>query len=288
MLPASGQIGQLSPGHETEVLMIHDLPEGSLIGGRFLIKKKLGAGGMGVVYLADDKQLNQPVAFKVLAPAFATNTLAMERFKREVRVVRQLDHPAITRVYDTGKLGSTLFYTMEYVDGTPLNVLIKNKMRLELGPAARIVSLIADVIDHAHAVAVHRDLSPDNVIILNNGNIKLLDFGQAKTTTVESDLTRVGIHLGKILYAAPEQRANAKDVDHRADIYSLGAIAYEMIAGKAPIVYEPLAQKIPSLPAEVDTVIAKAMAADPDHRYQAARPFAQDLIDIHRKHAPPT
>lgn len=268
--------------------MTHDLPEGSLIGGRFLIKKKLGAGGMGIVYLADDKQQNHPVAFKVLAPAFATNSLAVERFKREVRVIRQLDHPAITKVYNTGKCGGTLFYTMEYVDGVPLNVFLKQNGPLDLAATVPIVNLLADVIDHAHAHTIHRDLSPDNVVLLQDGAIKLLDFGQAKAMDSDLDLTKPGIHLGKILYAAPEQRANAKDVDHRADIYSLGAMTYEMLAGKAPIVYEPLLPKVPGLPAEVETVIARAMAKEPKDRYEAARPLAQALADIHREHAKAT
>lgn len=265
--------------------MTDNLAEGSLIGGRFLIRKKLGAGGMGIVYLADDRETAQPVAFKMLAPAFAANDLAVSRFKREVHVARQIDHPAITKVYNTGRIGATLFYTMEYVDGIPLDRHIKQQTRLSLDETVRIVGQLADVIDHAHTVAVHRDLSPDNVVLLPDGTLKLLDFGQAKTTAVESDLTRPGVHLGKIVYAAPEQRANAKDVDHRADIYSLGAMTYAMLAGKVPIVYKPLLDHAPDLPREVEPVVAKAMATDPADRYPAARPFAQTLRDIWAQYA---
>jgi len=253
------------------------LKTGDIIGDRYTIRGKLGAGGVGEVYLAYDGQRETEVAFKVLLPQFAANTLAKKRFKREATLQRGLDHPAIVSVYDRGRIGEALFYTMEYVKGTTLKTALTRRGSFDAHETGRIVSLIAEGLDHAHGTAIHRDLSPDNIVIVRDGSVKILDFGQGKERVVSSDLTAVGIPLGKLTYSAPELRANARSADHRADIYSLGAMAFEMLTGAAPYAFEPFRDRVPATPSGCESAIAKAMATAPEDRYDSACAFANDF-----------
>jgi serine/threonine-protein kinase len=151
-----------------------------------------------------------------------------------------------------------------------------------LGSVVRILSLLCNALEHAHQFTVHRDLSPDNVMVLQDGSIKLLDFGLAKLTNAQSALTMIGISLGKQEYMAPEQRASAAEVDKRADIYSLGVMFFEMLAGRLPKGGERISGERPDLPLECDAFVRKAMATDPDGRFRNAREFRHALNYVYR------
>lgn len=247
-----------------------------VIGNRYEVFRMLGQGGIGIVYLVHDRQRKEEVALKVLRPEFAKHELALQRFMREVKAVRQIDHEGIVKVYDTGKLGDVLFYTMEYVEGTPLSNLIKQ------GPlgAAEAMALVADACDilsAVHEVAIHRDISSDNVMKSKEGTLRLLDFGTARIAGQESDLTAVGMHLGKQCYSPPEQMSDARSVDARADIYSLGMLLYELLAGKLTYGFESVCVARPELPPVCDEILKKALAGDPNDRYQSAAEMRDTL-----------
>jgi len=152
-----------------------------------------------------------------------------------------------------------------------------------LGYTVRILSLICHALEHAHKVTIHRDISPENVMVMPNGDVKLLDFGLAKITTMDSNLTRIGVSLGKIQYSAPEQRMDAKNVDHRTDIYSLGVMFFEMLSGQLPLGSSNLRSLAKDLPSEVDHLVAKTIAPDPEERYDSAEEFRLALLNTYQR-----
>lgn len=255
---------------------------GDIIVGRYEVQKMLGRGGMGMVYLVWDRELQQPMALKTLLPQYLSSSHAVKRFVREVNAVRQLDHPCIVKVFDANQVGSILYYTMEYVDGVSLYKWMKKKGKLGLGSVVRILSLLCHALEHAHQYTIHRDLSPDNVMVLQNGGIKLLDFGLAKLTNAQSAFTMIGVSLGKQQYMAPEQRASAAEVDKRADVYSLGVMFYELLSGQLPKPGVKLTSLVPELHAEADAFVEKAMAREPDLRFQDAREFRHALAHLYK------
>lgn len=264
-----------------------DIDVGSIIADRYEITKLLGKGGMGMVYRAKDWQRKEDVALKTLLPKYAANAQAVRRFKREVEVARQLDHPCIVKIYDAQRLDDLLFYTMEYLDGKSLRTLIQGRQKhnkhMGIGSTVRILSLLCHALEHAHDYTIHRDVSPENVMVQPNGDVKLLDFGLAKLETFDPDLTRVGISLGKVQYGAPEQRIDAKTVDHRADIYSLGIMFFEMLTSELPMGSEKITAFSKELPASCDALYLKATARKPADRYQDAREFRKALERIYQQ-----
>lgn len=270
------------PDKETLKKLTAGFKPGDVIVNRYEVQKMLGRGGMGMVYLVHDREMNQSMALKTLLPQYLSSSHAVKRFVREVNAVRSLDHPCIVKIYDAQQIGSILYYTMEYVDGTSLFKYMKKKGKLGLGSVVRVLSLLCHALEHAHQYAIHRDLSPDNVMVLSNGNIKLLDFGLAKLTNVESQFTMIGVSLGKQLYMAPEQRMSAAEVDKRADIYSLGVMFYELLTGQHPKGDTKLTDLIPELPREADAFVNKAMAKDPKDRFQDAREFRLALAELYK------
>jgi serine/threonine-protein kinase len=260
---------------------------GSLFADRYEIKKRLGRGGMGMVYLAQDWNLHKEIALKTLLPKYAKNTQAVKRFTREVSAAMQLDHPCVIKIFDARKHEDILFYTMEYLDGKSLRELMiareKRGQHMGMGSTVRILSLICHALEHAHKITVHRDVSPENVMVMANGEVKLLDFGLAKLESIEPDLTRVGISLGKIQYGAPEQRADAKNVDLRADIYSLGIMFFEMLSGAFPMHGGKLTELVKGLPSECDALVKKATARNPEDRYASAKEFRLALQAIYER-----
>ena len=255
---------------------------GELIADRYEVQKMLGRGGMGMVYLVWDREAQQPVALKTLLPQYLSSSHAVKRFVREVAAARQLDHPCIVKVYDARQIGALLFYTMEYVDGVSLFKWMRKKGKLGLGSTVRILSLLCHALEHAHQFTVRRDISPDNVMVLRNGQVKLLDFGLAKLTNVQSAFTMIGVSLGKQDYMAPEQRLSAAGVDKRADIYSLGVMFYQLVSGELPRLGTRLTNLVPDLPKEADDFVEKAMAQSADERYQDAREFRLALAHIYK------
>ncbi|MDP7639511.1 MAG: serine/threonine-protein kinase [Candidatus Hydrogenedentes bacterium] len=234
--------------------------QGDLIANRYEVLKDLGRCGMGAVYKVLDRETTVTCALKTLLPQYSENRRAAQRFIQEINAIRQLDHPGIVHIYSAQRLDGLLYYTMEYINGTSLRSWMKKKGRFGIGSTYQILSLLCDALEHAHRYTVHRDVSPENIMITPDGNVKLLDFGLVKITSANNSFTRVGVSLGKIQYSAPEQRADAKNVDHRADLYSLGVMFYEMLGNQLPINGKPLRQLAPDLPVECDAFIEKAMA----------------------------
>jgi serine/threonine protein kinase len=256
----------------TESGLFHEMvfKLGQTIGGRYFVQETLGQGGVGVVYKVHDNERNRTVALKVLLPQYRDNEQAIARFKREVEVLRKLNHRAIVGVFDAGRIAELFFYTMEYVDGPSVQDWIKREKRLDYTSAVGVFTQVAEALEHAHSIAVHRDLSSDNVLVLGSGAVKLLDFGQAKLEITDSPLTAAGISMGKVFYCAPEQRMNAANVDKRADIYSMGVLLYEMLSGEMPLPYAPLQERFPDVPDGVDAIVLRMLARNPDDRYSSA------------------
>lgn len=255
---------------------------GELFGDRYIIQGKIGRGGMGSVFLALDKKTGRQVALKTLHKRYADNRSAIARFIREIATVRQLNHPGIVKILDAQKLDDMFFYTMEYVEGKSLRSLLQLRQKLEFPSVVRILCLVADALSHAHTITIHRDLSPENIMVVRDGTIRLLDFGLAKLEDGFKDLTVTGVDLGKVQYMAPEQQVNAGKVDCRADLYPLGVMFFELLTGRAPQEGRKLTELRPDLPPEADVFLEKAMARDPDQRFQSAVAFRDALFALYR------
>jgi len=253
---------------------------GDVIVDRYRIKGKIGKGGMGEVYMVRDIKTGERLALKTLLPQFAQDKKVVDRFIREVNAQRILDHPGIIQIFGARQVENTLFYVMEYLDGVSVRAMLK-RGRIDFNVTFRILYLLCDALTHAHKHTVHRDLSPDNIMVLRDGSVKLLDFGLAKLTESESDLTRTGIFIGKIHYCAPEQGVDAKHVDHRADIFSLGVMFHEMLSGDLPFANKKLTELVRELPRECDDFVEKARALDPADRFQTAKEFQNELVRIY-------
>ncbi len=285
--------------------MDHQFEPGTLVGGRYEIRSMIGKGGMGQVYLALDRQTNTDVALKTLHAKYTSNSHALARFTREVKLARQLNHPGIVKIFDARHWNNTLFYTMEYLNGKSLRQWIRQKHRLDLGSTVRVLCLVADALDHAHRITIHRDLSPENIMVLPDGSIRVLDFGLAKLDDQFKGLTTIGINLGKAHYMSPEQEEDASVVDHRADLYSMGVMFYEMLAGRSPRMMTDAAMqgqaafldvlagraappitKITDirsdLPPEANDFVNKALAKNPDDRFSSAAEFRAALLNLYK------
>lgn len=256
--------------------------QGKTIGDRYVIREKIGRGGMGSVFLALDKKTGQMVALKMLHAKYAGSKHAVARFVREVTTARSLNHPGIVKILDACKVDNMLFYTMEYVEGKTLRRWLQTRHRLEFQSVVRVLCLVADALSHAHKITIHRDLSPENIMVLKDGSIRLLDFGLAKLDDQFKGLTVVGANLGKLQYMAPEQQLDPSAVDFRADLYSLGVMFYELLTGQAPRPGVKLSELCPGLPPGVDGFAEKAMAAEPDQRFQSAFEFREALLALYR------
>ena len=245
------------------------------------IVEKLGRGGMGVVYKAEDSRLRRPVALKFVSGDLVSDAEALSRFQREARTASALNHPHICTIYDIGEQDGRSFIAMEYLEGATL------KDRLAAGPLGldtvlRLGIQIADALDAAHSAnVIHRDIKPANIFISSRGHAKILDFGLAKigaTTSHEADFTTAagtlqGVVMGTVAYMAPEQ-ARGEPVDHRADLYSVGLVLYEMAKGTRPA--PAIRLRVEQSP-ELELVISKCLETDPDLRYQHAADLRTDL-----------
>lgn len=264
--------------------------------GRYRIKTELGRGGMARVYRAFDPISNREVAIKVLPSEMLHNLVTRARFKRELKLIASLEHPAIVPVYDVGEENDQPFFVMRYMSGGSLAAMIK-KGRFSLSDAAVIIERLASALDHAHSKGIiHRDIKPDNVLFDGSNNPYLSDFGVAKFIEASVSATDAGPNeaMGTPAYISPEQ-ARGENIDHRADIYGLGAILYEMLTGERPYagdtvisvaiqhVNDPVPEILkarPDLPVEVDTIIRTAMAKEKQKRYPAALDLALALNKV--------
>ncbi|HSM15379.1 MAG TPA: serine/threonine-protein kinase, partial [Gemmatimonadales bacterium] len=206
------------------------------LSGRYTIERELGAGGMATVYLAEDMKHRRNVAVKVLRAELAA-TVGPDRFLREIETVAQLTHPHILPLHDSGDANGFLYYVMPYVEGESLRSRLAREGELPIADAVRLLRDVADALALAHRRGVvHRDIKPDNVL-LSGQHAYVTDFGVAKAVseaTGRQQLTTVGVTLGTPTYMAPEQAAADPNVDHRADLYAFGVLAYEMVAGRPP------------------------------------------------------
>ncbi len=256
------------------------------LAGRYQVERVLGEGGMATVYLAHDQKHNRKVAVKVMRPELAA-TLGADRFLREVQVAAQLSHPHILPMHDSGESDGVLYYVMPYVEGETLKERIAKEGQLSVNDAMRLGREVAEALAYAHTRGIiHRDIKPGN-ILLQSGHALVADFGIARALGDEGEvLTKTGLAVGTPQYMAPEQATGEREVDGRADIYALGAVMYEMVAGEPPFT-GPTARSIitrslteaprsltvsrSGLSASVDSAIMKALAKSPADRYANAQ-----------------
>jgi serine/threonine protein kinase/tetratricopeptide (TPR) repeat protein len=263
---------------------------------RYVLERELGRGGMATVYFAHDLRHDRPVALKVLHRELAA-TLGPERFLREIRTTARLDHPHILPVFDSGEAGGLLWYTMPYVDGETLRGRLRREVQLPVDEAVRLAGEVADALDYAHRHGVvHRDVKPEN-ILLSEGHARVADFGVARALEAASgsQLTETGLAVGTPTYMSPEQ-ASAGTVDARSDVYALGCVVYEMLAGEPPysgptpqaILAKRFTDPVPSIhrirdvvPDLLDRAISKALARLPADRFQTAAEFGRAITAEH-------
>ncbi len=269
---------------------------GALFAGRYQIIEELGHGGMGRVFRALDRKLNEEVALKLVKPEISSDEKTLERFRIELKLARKISHRYIGRMYELLEDGGTHFITMEYVPGEDLKSLLHRVKQLSPSTALLIARQIAAGLGEAHRLGiVHRDLKPSNVMIDKEGDAKIMDFGIARSAKREA-LTGEGVIIGTPEYMSPEQ-AEGKEVDGRSDIYSLGVILYEMVTGRAPFEGEsPLAVAMkhksetppdprklnPQIPAELGQLILKCLEKERTHRFPSAEEFLSALGQVER------
>jgi serine/threonine protein kinase len=261
--------------------------------GKYDLLEKIAEGGMGTVYRGRDRESGTIVAIKVVAPHMAENEVLLKRFEQEYTAARHLDHPNIVRALDFGNAGSSPYLVMEYVDGESLGQKLEREGPLPEKEAIRLIAQVAQGLYRAHKEKlIHRDVKPDNVMITADGQAKLTDLGLVKEVEADLNLTRTGRGLGTPHFMAPEQFKNAKNVDPRCDIYSLGATLYMLVTGEMPFKSSgpldaymkkienkivPPREIVPSLSERTDWAIRRALSADPDQRPSTCREFVEDL-----------
>lgn len=267
------------------------LTKGQKINDRYEIIKTIGEGGMANVYLANDTILDRKVAIKVLRGDLSNDEKFIRRFQREALSVSNLSHPNIVEVYDVGEEDGQYYIVMEYIEGKTLKQLLKKRETLTLPEVIDIMLQLTDGLAHAHeSYIIHRDIKPQNIMILDNGLVKITDFGIAMALNA-TQLTQTNSVMGSVHYLPPEQ-ANGKSATVKSDIYSLGILMYELITGSVPfkgdnaveIALKHMKEKIPSIrkqnptiPQSVENIVIKATAKNPRNRYESVKEMHDDL-----------
>ena len=259
----------------------------------YTVIRLLGQGGMGAVFQARQASLDRMVAIKVLPARTADDPAGhAERFRNEARTLARLGHPNIVTIHDSGTLpDQQLYFVMEFVDGLDLARMIRDSGRLPAVQAVALVSQVCNALDYAHRQGViHRDIKPGNVLIDRQGQVKVADFGLAKIRVTSEELpqTRSNLALGTPDFVAPEMLSSPASVDHRADLYAIGVMLYQMLTGEVPRgLFKLPSQRIPGLDPRLDAIICQAMAPDPMERYQSAIEI-RSVLELVRASPEPT
>jgi len=271
-----------------------ELTSGMVFASRYQIIEELGKGGMGRVYRVLDKKLNEEIALKLIKPEIAKDKKTVERFSNELKIARKIGHKNVARMFDLNEEKGTHYITMEYVRGEDLKKLIRKMVRLSAGQAIPIAKQICEGLGEAHRLGVvHRDLKPQNVMVDEDGNVRIMDFGIARSLESKG-ITGAGVMIGTPEYMSPEQ-VEGKEVERRSDVYSLGVILYEMITGQVPfegdtpftigVKHKSETPKDPKelnaqIPDDLSRVILKCLEKDKDKRYQSTGALRSELINI--------
>ena len=270
---------------------------------RYVLERELGRGGMATVFLAHDVKHDRPVALKVLLPELAAS-LGPDRFQREIRLAARLQHPHILTVHDSGETAGQLWFTMPFVEGESLRERLRRERQLSVEDAMQIAREAARALDYAHQRGViHRDIKPENILLTKDGSTLVADFGLARALGGDEHLTQTGMSVGTPAYMSPEQAAGDRNLDGRTDIYSLGAVLYEMLAGESPyagptvqaMLLKRLTDPVPSVrrlrptvPEGIDHAVQKALAPVLADRFATAGQLAQALQAATTSGATPT
>ncbi|HEU5465444.1 MAG TPA: protein kinase [Gemmatimonadales bacterium] len=273
------------------------LSPGALFAGRYEVKEVLGMGGMGVVYRAFDRELQEPVAIKTLRPeAMSADAVALDRFKQEIRLARKISHRNVVRTYDLGEVKGTYYLTMEFVEGKSLKSLIEGRGRLPIPVTLTIGKQLCRALEVAHEQGViHRDIKPQNMVVEPSGFLKVMDFGIARLANLPKGkgLTEAGMSIGTPDYMSPEQ-LQGLDLDARSDLYSAGVVLFECVSGRVPfeadtpwaLIAKHLEENAPDprtlnpeVPETLAAVILKSMGRKPGDRYQSAASM-YDALDL--------
>jgi len=263
---------------------------------RYILERELGTGGMATVFLAHDPRHNRKVAVKIMHSELAS-IIGPARFLKEIETTANLQHPHILPLFDSGRVNGTVFYVMPFVQGESLRNRISRDRQLPIPEAVRIATEIAAALDYAHRQGViHRDVKPDNVLF-HDGRALVADFGIALAWSQgdgKTRLTRSGVSLGTPQYMSPEQASGEHNLDPRTDVYALGVVTYEMLAGRPPftgptaqaIFQQVLSDEVPSLvprrrtvPRHIDAAVTRALEKVPADRWQTAAEFAEALTN---------
>ncbi|CAN5248026.1 hypothetical protein BH09GEM1_BH09GEM1_15380 [soil metagenome] len=274
------------------------------VGTQYLVDAEIGRGGMAVVYRATDLRLNRRVAIKVLPPELAFNADVRERFLREAQTAAQLSHPGIVPIYTVDEREGIVYFVMALVDGESLAERLTREPRLPISEARRLLSAVADALAYAHEQGVvHRDVKPDNIMLeRTSGRPLVTDFGIARAAQGDTRLTVTGVAIGTPAYMSPEQALGERELDGRSDIYSLGVIGYQLLAGETPFkasntpamlvkhvseTPRPLPMLRPDTPAGLAHAIARALAKKPEDRWVNAGAFREAILDTSDLVPPP-
>jgi tRNA A-37 threonylcarbamoyl transferase component Bud32 len=255
---------------------------GVVLQGRYEIQAVLGDGGMGRVFAARDRLKDEEVAIKVLRNELLSSAAARGRFLSEAKVSCKLAHPNIVRVFDVGVASGRYFFTMERLRGMSLRRRMQSQLAtgrpFPVEEAVQIGEQLLEALRHAHRFIVHRDLKPENVWVDNSGVVKLMDFGIARAYQ-HNDLTRTGMNLGTAYYMAPEQHADAKEVDWRADQYAWGVLMYELLTGRVPMgAVQPIEKMRNDIPKQVSRAVMRSMSPRPDSRFDSLKELQSRIV----------